>query len=199
MSNVKNLTSKILKDAEERKDNILAVAEQDKEKILNKKNEAAKVLEVTMIEKAKTEAQTRKERIISGAELSARNEKLTAKQSVISYVFNKSIEDLCQMGATEFKSFVKENILSLEIAGDEKLILNTTGKGIIDNTFLKEVNDALTAKGIKGQIEISNKEGNFQGGFVLDKNGIEINNTFEALVSSLRDDLEFEVANVLFN
>ena len=41
--------------------------------------------------------------------------------------------------------------------------------------------------------------GIFKGGFILEKDGIEINNTFEALVSSLRDDLEFEVARVLFS
>ena len=33
----------------------------------------------------------------------------------------------------------------------------------------------------------------------LENNGIEINSTYEALVSSLRDELEFEVAKVLFS
>ena len=37
------------------------------------------------------------------------------------------------------------------------------------------------------------------GGFILEKDGIEINNTFEALVSSLKEELEFEVAKELFN
>ena len=35
--------------------------------------------------------------------------------------------------------------------------------------------------------------------FILENEGIEINSTFEALVSSLRDELEFEVAQVLFS
>ena len=37
MSNVKNITSKILKDAEAGKENILAAAEEEKNKILSKK------------------------------------------------------------------------------------------------------------------------------------------------------------------
>ena len=51
----------------------------------------------------------------------------------------------------------------------------------------------------KANISLSNETGNFKGGFVLEKDGIEINNTFEALVNSLRDDLSLEVARVLFS
>ena len=45
MSNVKNMTSKILKDAEAGKENILAAAEEEKNKILSKKVASAKELE----------------------------------------------------------------------------------------------------------------------------------------------------------
>ena len=181
MSNISNLTSKILKDAEERKDSILAKAESEKASIIEKRNKEAKALEAEMIEKAKSEAQTRKERVISGAELKARNEKLKAKQAIIEEVF------------------IKESILTLGIAGDEKLILNEKGKSLVDNTLLVDINKELTSKGKKGLLTISTEVGNFKGGFILEKGGIEINNTFEALVSSLKDELEFEVANELFN
>ncbi|MCF0126958.1 MAG: glycogen/starch synthase, partial [Pseudobutyrivibrio sp.] len=63
-----------------------------------------------------------------------------------------------------------------------------------DDAFLTELNSK-----IKGELVLSKTIGDFKGGFVLESNGIEINNTYEALVSSLRDDLEFEVAKVLFN
>ena len=42
MSNVKNMTSKILKDAEAGKENILATAEEEKNKILSKKDKQCK-------------------------------------------------------------------------------------------------------------------------------------------------------------
>ena len=193
MSNISNLTSKILKDAEERKDSILAKAESEKASIIEKRNKEAKALEAEMIEKAKSEAQTRKERVISGAELKARNEKLKAKQAIIEEVFNKSVDELCKLSDVEYKTFIKESILTLGIAGDEKLILNEKGKSLVDNTLLVDINKELTL------LTISTEVGNFKGGFILEKGGIEINNTFEALVSSLKDELEFEVANELFN
>lgn len=199
MANVSNLTSKILKDAEERKEKILAEANEKKANILSKKKKEAEKLEAEMIEKATREAETRKERVISGAELSARNKKLEAKQAIITDVFNMSIESLCNLKEDEYKSFIKNTILSLNIDGDEKLILNDKVKNIVDNSFLAEINEALVKNNKLGKLTVSNETANYKGGFILEKNGIEINNTFEALVTSLREELEFEVAKELFN
>lgn len=199
MANVSNLTSKILKDAEERKEKILAEANEKKANILSKKKKEAEKLEAEMIEKATREAETRKERVISGAELSARNKKLEAKQAIITDVFNMSIESLCNLKEDDYKSFIKNTILSLNIDGDEKLILNDKVKNIVDNSFLAEINEALVKNNKLGKLTVSNETANYKGGFILEKNGIEINNTFEALVTSLREELEFEVAKELFN
>lgn len=199
MSNINNLTSKILSDAEERKESILKEANEEKAKIVSKKEALAKSEEATMVEKAKTEAKTAKERIISGAELKSRNEKLTAKQAVIDKVFENSIEKLCKMSDQEIKEFIKNKIVNADIVGDETIILNEKGNKLVDANLLKEINSELLAKGKKGELTISKEVRNFKGGFILEKDGIEINNTFEDLVNSERDDLEFEVAKVLFN
>ena len=198
MANVSNLTSKILKDAEERKNRILAAAEDEKANILEKKNNSAKSLEATMLDKAKSEAQARKERVISGALLQARNEKLKAKQGMLKEVFEKSIEELCNLSKDEFIAFVKNSILSLDVIGDEKLILNEEGKRIVNEDLIKEINMELALKGKKGEVTINSETRNFNGGFILERQGIEINNTFKALVNSLKDELEFEVARELF-
>ena len=65
---------------------------------------------------------------------------------------------------------------------------------ITQEEFIDKLNEKINA-----EITLSETAGNFKGGFILENNGIEINSTYEALVSSLRDELEFEVAKVLFN
>ena len=192
---VNNITSKILRDAEGRKESILAAAEEEKNKILSKKVASAKEI----LEKAEIEAKSKKERVISGAKLKARNEKLAAKQEVIEEVFSKSVETLCKLNDREFVKFIKDSILSLNIDGDETLILNEDGNKIVSKEVVAEINAELKAKGLKGEIKISETIGSFRGGFILEKGGVEINNTFESLVDSLKDQLEFEVAKVLFN
>ena len=196
MSNLNNLTSKILKDAEDKKAVILSDAENEKNKILSKKAGEASVEEKTILAKAEREAASRKERIISGAELHARNEKLEAKQKVIKEVFETSVKELSNCSADDLKGFIKEVILNSNIEGTQNLILNEVGKKAINEAFVAEINTAL---GNKANIKLSDETGKFKGGFILEQNGIEINNTFEALVSSLKDDLSLEVARVLFS
>ena len=196
MSNLNNLTSKILQDAEAKKAVILSDAENEKNKILSKKQQEASSVEKTMLEKAEIEAASRKERIISGAQLHARNEKLEAKQKVISEVFETSVKELSNFSGDDLKGFVKEVILNTEIEGEQNLILNAEGKKVIDDAFVAEINKALDKKAV---IKIDENTRDFRGGFILEKDGIEINNTFEALVSSIKDDLSLEVARVLFS
>ena len=196
MSNINNLTSKIIKDAEDKKEVIIQTAEKEKIRILSKKQVEASTAEKIIIEKAEREAVSRKERIISGAKLQARNEKLEAKQEVIREIFESSIESLCNLSKDDFKEFVKESILNSDIVGEQNIILNESSNKIINKTFLAVINKEL---GAKASVILSEETRNFKGGFILEKDGIEINNTFEALVNSLKDDLSIDVAIMLFN
>jgi V/A-type H+/Na+-transporting ATPase subunit E len=188
-------TSKIINDAEDKKEVILSEAETEGKKIIQNKIEEAKAADKIIVEKAEIEAVSRKERIISNANLKARNEKLKAKQEVISEIFQSSIEALCKISEDDFKKFVKTSILNSNITGNQKIILNNEGKKIISEAELLEINKELKSK---ASVVLSKETGNFKGGFILEKDGIEINNTFEALVDSLKDDLSQEVARELF-
>ena len=194
MSNVKIITSKILKDAEAGKEIILAAAEEENNKILSKKASSANEIAQEILQKAEADAKSKKERVISSAKLKVRNNKLAAKQEIIDEVFEKSINKLTELSKEQFLNFVKNSILSMNLTGKQTLILNETGLKFVDDSFIDELN-----KEVKATIALSKTAGNFKGGFILENNGIEINSTYEALVSSLRDELEFEVAKVLFN
>lgn len=196
MASLNNITSKILKDAEDKKNEILASAEEEKNIILSKKIAKAKDLEAEIIKKAELEAKTKVERMISSAKLKVRNDKLSVKQEVINNTFKNSIEVLSRIEGQDLLNFIKNSVLSLGVIGEQKMFLNKTGMDIVDLTFIYELNQQL---GDKGNIKLSPEVKDFKGGFILEKDGIQINYTFEALVSSLKDELEYEVANILFN
>ncbi|MGL5353000.1 MAG: V-type ATP synthase subunit E, partial [Clostridium sp.] len=127
MSNINNMTSKIINDAEEKSREILAFAEEEKKKILSKKINIANELKSEIEMKSKIEAKSKKERMISAATLKARNSKLEAKQNVIQGVFTDSVDRLNNLSKDEFLGFVKNAILSLGKVGDQNLILNKDG------------------------------------------------------------------------
>lgn len=187
MANLEQITSKIKQDSENQKEAILKEAKLECEKIIE------------ILKKAETESIDRKSRILSSAELKIRNEKLQVKQKVMDSIFLKAKENLNSMSEIELKKFIKNKILSLDIVGDEKIILSKKNKDLLDLTFINEINKELLLKGKKGEISLSNIEREFNGGFILEKNGIEINMTFDSLVNASRDDVEFEIARILFS
>ncbi|GAE03068.1 V-type ATPase, E subunit [Clostridium botulinum B str. Osaka05] len=199
MSSINNLTGKILEEAKVKKEEFIKEAKEDGKKILDKKTAEAKIIEKNTIEKAERESVIRRERILSNAELKVRNEKLQSKQKVIEKVLEKSLEKLSSLSKEEYLSYIKERILTLPIDGDEKIIINLKDKLLITEDFINEVNSELVKKGKLGNLSLSDEARDFKAGFILEKNGIEINNSFEALISSMKDELEYKVARVLFN
>ena len=198
MSNLNNITSKIIKDAEEKRDEILNAAQVESDSIIAKETKKAKNLEVELIEKAKIEAKARENRVISNARLKVRNNELKAKQDMISKVFEKAVERLNSLSTLEYKEYILRALDSLDLEGTEILIINKKDEDVINNKFLLDLNNKLISLGKKGKISILTN-GNFDRGFILDRHGIQINNTFESLVKSLRSELELEVTKVLFN
>lgn len=199
MSNIKNLTEKILEEAKHKEKEIVTYAESEKEKILSSKIKEADDEKKLILLKAEEEAKTKKERIISSTTLKVRNEKLEIKQKLISEVFDKALEELCSMNSSKLKNFIKHTILDLDIEGDETIILNEDGKSKIDDKFVEDLNFIFLARNKKGELKVREENGNFKGGFIVEKNGVEINSTFEALMDSMKDELEYEVSKALFN
>jgi len=198
MSNLDNLTSKIIKDAEVKKIEILNEATVKADEIIKKKTEEANKKASSILQKAEMESKTIKERIISKTDLEIRNKKLLAKQQVIEKVFEAAKEKLKAMNAEEFTKFIKNSIMALNINGDEEIIINPVDREKLPEKFLDEVNKSLISKGKLGNLKFNVKTHEIDGGFILSKNGIEINNSFDELVNSLKYELEYEVGKILF-
>ncbi|MFR1708466.1 MAG: V-type ATP synthase subunit E [Clostridium sp.] len=198
MSNLDNLTSKIIKDAEVKKIEILNEATIKANEIVKKKIEEANKKASSILEKAEIESKTIKERIISKTDLEIRNKKLLAKQQVIEKVFEEAKRKLKSMSPEAFDKFVRNTILSLNIDGDEEIIINTKDREKLSDKFLLELNKLLISNGKLGKLKFNVKTYDIDGGFIISKNGIEINNSFEELVNSLKYELEYEVGQILF-
>lgn len=198
MANLDNLISKILEDASSKAQEIINEAkEKEKEAIDNLTSKAEKQKEL-IINKSYMESVTRKERIISNANLEIRNKKLKAKQDLIESVFNKAENQLQEISQDEYNKFVRNMISSMDIDGDEEIVISRNYKNTIDETLINFINEELRTRGKKGELKLSSEDRDIKGGFILCKNGIEINCTFEALVPSLRDELEDKILDVLF-
>ncbi|KEH87520.1 ATP synthase subunit E [Clostridium novyi A str. BKT29909] len=198
MSNITGLTNKIIGDAKVSSKEIMDDAKKKEKIIIDEKVSIAENERKLILSKAEEESKVRAGRIISNANLQVRDMKLSAKIEVLDNVFNAAVEELSRMTEGELLNFIKNTILLLDIDGDEEIIVGEN-EDRVTTEFINEINKELKAKGKLGKIKLSQKRIKIKGGYILAKNGIEINNTFESRVKSLRDDMEAEVAKVLFS
>ena len=183
ISNLDNLTTKILADAKEKADEIVKnaeVTEKGKYEAGIKKYNAKKV---TLQESASRETELTVERIKSGANLKARNEKLEARQKVIDKVIEKLKEKLVNMSEVEYISYIEKNV-DRSTLGNKKLI--------VKQEYLNKVKEVFSGANIS-ENEFVNS------GFIVEENGIQENYTFEIKLDFMRDELEVEISKLLFS
>ncbi|WP_291584341.1 V-type ATP synthase subunit E [Clostridium sp. UBA6640] len=199
MSNLENLTSKIITDANEKATDIINDAKvKEKELIAKKKDEAEKFAK-TIIEKATLEGKNLFDRAVSKSELKVRNEKLVAKQQVIDKVFNEAIKELNNMSSEDYLNYIKNSLKSIKLQGHEEIIVSENDKDKIGEEFIKELNKSIASDVEKANIILSKNTRQINGGFILVRSGIEFNYSYDALVNSLRYEIENQVAMMLFN
>lgn len=190
---IKNITDKILSDAKAKEAEILASGKEEAAKIIESKIKEAKALEKQILGKAQEEASSKKNRIIQGAELKVRNDKLAAKYSVIEKSFDLALENLRNFNKEDFISFIKNTLKSEGFKGEGVLRVNEGRYVQITPNILASLNAELGVNITLGKL----LEGN-EDGFIIEQKGTILNCTFKALVDSLKEDLIFDVTKVLF-
>ena len=183
MSNLENLTQKILDDAKKEADLIVLESNRKSEAIISSKVNEANENKLRILEKASTEATMMKDRVVSNAELSARDEKLKAKQDIIDRIFTLSKEQLKNLSEDDFVNVLKNTIKTLSL--DESNVL------VVPEKFKNKV------KSLGLRLSISEDE-RIESGFLIKNNNIIMNYSFDFLVDYLRDELEGQIAKELF-
>lgn len=195
MSDFKNLVDKIINDAELKKRDIVDKAKEESEKIVLKKIEEANDYKEKILKKARIEGKELREKMISKCELKIRNNRLDAKRKVLDEIFHKSLSQLLNLDKDEFRSYLIRTLNNLKLNGQYRLLICSDYSDIIpelsvdlNNLFNKDLEI----------VEVKPSD-DLKGGFILEKDGVFINYSFEVLVDSIRDEIEFEVSDLLFN
>lgn len=136
-------------------------------------------------------------RMLRMAELEDKKTGLAQKRQVMDSAFQQAAEDLRALPKEEMKAYFLRQAVSLA-EGTETLLAGQHTKDLLDASFVEEANQQLKAKGREGNLALGSQV--VPGtGFVLQKDGIQINCTFEALVDSMRLQAETDVAGILFS
>lgn len=122
---------------------------------------------------------------------------LHEKQVAIDAVFSGALEALLALPPEEYSEIMLGSVRE-HARGDETLILGPEDRERLGEGFRDSVDGALAERGKPGEIEVHYAGASLGGGYVLARGGVSQNVTFPSLVKMLRDELEIEVAGVLF-
>lgn len=120
---------------------------------------------------------------------------LEVKQDLINDVFK---EVQAKIKTEDYHELIEKMLMSSVQNGEGEVIFSKEDNKMFTEDFIKGINAKLTALGKNSRFRLSQKYGNFSGGFILRYSGIEINNTFETIFGYLRKDLEMEIGKILF-
>lgn len=198
MAGIENLRNRIIKDNEDRARQIESDAKAKGEEVINQAKKKADEIMNNMRAKAEKDGQERKERLMSRAQLNARNEVLLAKQEAIDMVLENVVNRISQMNDKDYFEFIENMLLNNVETGEEEVIFSEKDKNRITPSFVTVVNDKLNSMGKKGLIKLSSETRDIEAGFILTRGGLEINCSIESQIRLLRDSLEGDIANLLF-
>jgi V/A-type H+-transporting ATPase subunit E len=195
---IDRIKEQILEDAQVDAERIITEAEDRARALKEKKAEEAGNLRQRLIEESSLKAQERKRRMLTAANLEMKKNILAVKQEMINKVLEEALNAIEQMPVAEYRSIIAEMLMDTVISGDETVVFSERDQDRLDAGFLAGVNIKLREQGKKGELKLAPQRGRFRSGFVLVYGGLEINNSFESIIRMSRNELESEVAEILF-
>ena len=103
------------------------------------------------------------------------------------------------MNENEYSQLLEAMLLSNVETGDEEIIFDERDLSRIDKSLVKRVNKNLKEQGIRDDVRLSGERRSIKSGFILKRGDLEINCSIDAQIKSLREELEGEIAAILFD
>jgi len=186
---LEGIKKKILAEAEKEKEVILRAAKSEALKLEKEAEEkSVKLKEKSGKEIEKLEKDVREQARIE-AELQARNDILKKKQELIDQVFNQTLQALGEQPEEGRKKLLRKFLREAQAELGSKMNILATKR---DRGAMKD----LVKKYQK--VKLSKKLVRSRGGFIAASQEIEQDYTWDNVVSEKREELESEVAKILF-
>lgn len=192
------ILDKINRNAEEKIEAIREQGRRQREEILSKAEARAREIKERSLREATEKAEMERRRTAVSAQLQHRKETLREKQNLIEDSFQAALDELLNLPEKEYRSLLRNMLLRIAPAGEGRLVLSARDQGKIDQAFLDSVNQELTASGKKGHLKADGTSADIAGGFLLRSEGVEVDCSFGALLQQLRNEVQTDVAAILF-
>lgn len=194
---LEDILEKISERALTLKEEILASAKAEAESKIEAAREDASRIEAEILREAEAQAEQIKSIAASRSDMQQKQMLLGVKQELISQVFDEAVKRLAGLPGDEYRAMLID-LVGRKAEGSEELILSAHDEPRLGPDFDNAVNQVLRAQGKAGNLKVSYIPDRLGSGFILKKGLVADNVTFPAILNLTREDLEIELARVLF-
>ncbi len=120
------------------------------------------------------------------------------KRGVLDLAFTKAVDDITALPDDKFCGLMTRLLLECAESGTGEICVAKSDTKRLGEAFLVKANAALKERCGKGEIVLSKDTCDKKGGFVYRKGGMEMDCSVEAVVAQAREQMETEVAAILF-
>ncbi len=198
LADTKALKERILHTAEREAEETIKRAKREAEEIIERAKKRGEEESREMIKEAEKESREEMKREETMAHLELRKRLLHEKQEEIGRVFSSLHQKIREMKNEEYEALLTKMILSQVEEGTEEVIFSKKDRKTLGPAFIKSLNKELISRGRKGRLTLSKKTRPIGAGFILKITGVENNNSFTEILAIQQDELEAEVAGILF-
>ncbi len=144
----------------------------------------------------------RRERLMAGLE--TRKNTLASRREVIDKAFGQALDQLAALPEDRWAALIQHIVLEAAETGREVLSVSAEDLPRYRQPFaggapmLDRLNEALAAKGLPGELTLSEVPAKIRGGVLLSGEKYDVNGSFEMLLSLVREDCEREIYHILY-
>lgn len=195
---LEKILEKIIQDSEEEIRKILDEAKSRASQIIEEGKREAEKVAGELTRGGEENARKVKEIIVTLASLESRKRILGEKQRILGELYLEVEKRIRNLNGRDYRELVKKIMLESCQTGEELVVIGENDRKRIDQKLIESVNAELVKAGKKGKLKLSPEPVSIPDGFILKLGKIEINNSWENILRSLREKTEDEVIKLLF-
>lgn len=195
---LEDILRKIKADAEAEAAAILAEARAKRDSILAQGKARAEAAAERTRTAGQVAAEEARRRELATASVEVRRVVLSAKQEVLEQVFGQALARLADMPDEQYRELLADMAARAAVTGEERVIVSSRDRGRLDDAWLATVNSRVAQRSMPGRLTFAAQTREMRGGLVLQSGDVEVNCSFERTLASLQDNLEPQIAAMLF-
>ena len=194
--NAELVVQKILSEANAKAEKIVNEAKAKAAQQASELDSEMKAFEAETEKLAKAAAEDKLQRMLANARMANAKQMLSAKVAMLDDVFEKAKSAVNTLPDDQYLSLMTALMKRAVETGDEEVVVGKDEQRI-NESFISKLNQEL-GSGFKGNLRLSSRRADIAGGCILARGKVQINASTDVLVESLRESMEMELSQALF-